>query len=105
MSYQAVKEYLVAIVDRYEKADKSGKSQILTEAGQVTQLSRKHLIRVLNQPKEAIAQRKSSGRKKKYDPERLIPHIRFLWIEMERISSRRMKAGLADCVPCRVQTA
>jgi hypothetical protein len=99
MSYQAIKEYLVAIVERYEKADKSGKSKLLTEAEAVTKLSRKHLIRVLKLPKEVIAKKKSSGRKKKYDPELLNPHIQFLWIQMERISARRMKVALADWLP------
>jgi hypothetical protein len=96
MSYQAMKEYLIAIVERYQKADKSGKSQMLTEATEVTKLSRKHLIRVLKQSKDVISKKKPSGRKKKYDPEILIPHIQFLWIQMERISSRRMKAAFLD---------
>jgi hypothetical protein len=99
MSYQAIKEYLVAIVERYGKANKSGKSKMLTEAVAVTKLSRKHLIRVLKLPKEAIEKKKASGRKKKYDPEKLNPHIEFLWIQMERISARRMKAGLVDWLP------
>jgi hypothetical protein len=89
MSYQTIKEYLMAVVERYQKADKSGKSKMLTEAVAVTKLSRKHLIRVLKQPKEVIAKRKASGRKKKYDPEILNPHIKFLWIQMERISDCR----------------
>jgi hypothetical protein len=99
MSYQAIKEYLMAVVERYQKADKSGKSKMLTEAVAVTKLSRKHLIRVLKQPKEAIAKKKASGRKKKYDPEILNPHIQFLWIQMERISARRMKVALSDWLP------
>jgi hypothetical protein len=99
MSYQAIKEYLVAIVERYEKANKSEKSKMLTEAVAVTKLSRKHLIRVLNQSKEVISQKKPSGRKKKYDPEKLNPHLQFLWIQMERISARRMKAAFVDWLP------
>jgi hypothetical protein len=99
MSYQAIKEYLVAIVERYEKANKSEKSKMLTEAESVTKLSRKHLIRVLKQPKEVIAKKKASGRNKKYDPEILVPHIRFLHLQMEQISARRMKVAMPDWLP------
>lgn len=99
MSYQAIKEYLMAVVERYQKADKSGKSKMLTEAVAVTKLSRKHLIRVLKQPKEVIAKKKASGRKKKYEPEVLVPHIRFLHLQMEQISARRMKVAFSDWLP------
>ena len=96
MSYQAIKEYLMAIADRYKKANKQEKSKMLIEAEQVTELSRKHLIRTLQAPTEQIAKKKPSGRKKVYEPEILVPHIRFLWIQMERISGRRMKAAFPD---------
>jgi hypothetical protein len=99
MSYQALKEYLVAIVDRYKKLDRNGKTTLLNEATQVTKLSRKHLIRLLKQPKEVLAKKKASGRKPKYPAELLLPHIRELWIQMERISGRRMKAAYPDWLP------
>lgn len=99
MSYQALKEYLVAIVDRYKNLDKQGKTALLNEATEVTKLSRKHVIRLLKQPKEVLAKKKASGRKPKYPPELLLPHIRRLWIQMERISGRRMKAAYPDWLP------
>jgi len=99
MSYQAIKEYLCAIVSRYAAADKSAKTIILNEAEAVTGLSRKHLIRLLKLPKEALARKKPSGRKPKYPPELLRPHIQYLWIQMERISARRMKPALSDWLP------
>ena len=99
MSYQAIKEYLVAIVSRYKKLDRKGKTALLNEATQVTKLSRKHLIRLLKQPEEVLAKKKSSGRRPKYPPELLLPHLKFLWIQMERISGRRMKAAYVDWLP------
>lgn len=99
MSYQALKEYLVRIVDRYKNADKQGKTVLLNEATQVTELSRKHLIRLLKQPKEVLAKKKASGRKPKYPKDMLITHIKTLWIQMERISGRRMKAAYPDWLP------
>ncbi len=99
MSYQAIKEYLVAIVSRYKNLDKQGKTALLNEATQVTQLSRKHLIKLLKRPQEILARNKPSGRRAKYSLERLLPHVRFLWIQMERISGRRMKAAYKDWLP------
>ena len=82
MSYQAIKEYLIVIMDRYKNLDKQGKTTLLNEATQVTSLTRKHVIRLLKQPKEVLAKKKASGRKRSYPPELLIPHLKFLWIQM-----------------------
>ena len=87
MSYQAIKEYLIAILTRYQQADKKGKTNLLNEAAQVTQLSRKHLIRCLKLPKEELQRKKLSGRRAKYSPELLLPHITLF----EFINSRRIK--------------
>ena len=99
MSYQAIKEYLVAIVSRYKNLDRKGKTALLNEATQVTKLSRKHLIRLLQHPEEELAKKKPSGRNPQYPPELLLPHLRYLWIQMERISGKRMKAAYPDWLP------
>lgn len=99
MSYQAIKEYLVAILSRYQSADRKRKTVLLNEAVEVTGLSRKHLTRVLWQPKELIARKKPSGRHCKYDRAALSVHIKQLWIAMERISAKRMKAAYPDWLP------
>jgi len=99
MSYQAIREYLIAVLPRYQAAEKKGKSQILDEAFLVTQLTRKHLIRQLNETQEILALKKPSGRRPLYDRELLLPHVRFLWIQMERICGKRMKAAYPDWLP------
>ena len=99
MSYQALKEYIVIIWERYNKLNKEGKTALLNEATEVTKLSRKHLIRSLNQPKEVLARKKPSGRNPKYCRELLLPVIKYLWEQMERISARRMKAAYPDWLP------
>ena len=99
MSYQAVQEYLRKLYDRYRESSKKEKGRLLLDAEHFTELSRKHLIRVLNGPKEEIVSKKASGRPAIYDEEILLPHIRTLWIAMERISGKRMKAGLQDWLP------
>ena len=99
MSYQATKEYLAAVADRYKKGTKQDKSKMLTEAMSVTGLTRKHLVRLLKLPKDKILKKKASGRPKKYPVPLLLPHIQFIWIQMERISARRMMAAYSDWLP------
>lgn len=96
MSYQATKEYLMRLYDRYRESSKSEKKRLLSEAVFFTKRSRKHLIRMLSGPKESLAKKKSSGRPRIYPGELLDPHTREIWIAMERISGSRMKAGLPD---------
>jgi hypothetical protein len=58
MSYQATKEYLVAIVSRYKNLNKNGQTTLLDEAIKVTKLSRKHLIKLLKLPEQALEKKK-----------------------------------------------
>jgi len=90
------KEYLMMLYDRYRVSTKSEKKHLLSEAVFFTQKSRKHIIRMLNDPKEALVKKKATGRPRLYPEELLQPHIRAIWIAMERISGSRMKAGLPD---------
>ena len=99
MSYQACKEYLAAIVDGYKKASKSEKTRILDEASRITGLTRKHLVRTMKESKANLLKRKASGRPKKFPRSLLIPHVQFLWIQMERASAKRMRANYADWLP------
>jgi len=96
LSYPSILEYLIAISPRYQVANKAGKSKMLTEAQLVTRLSRKHLIKQLNQPLETLKRGKSSGRQATYDRKLLEPHLRYLYLQMERISAKRMKVALAE---------
>ena len=96
MSYQAIKEYLVVLLSRYQKAGRNKKTALLDEAVATTGLSRKHLIRMMALPPEVVARKKASGCHAKYPKELLLEHIEWIWIAMERISARRMKAGFAD---------
>ena len=99
MSYSATTEYLLAIVGRYQEASKKEKSQILNHAEMATDLSRKQLIRRLNKPVEKLKIKKRSGRPKSYNKKELLPHIRHLWIQMERISPRLMKESFVEWLP------
>ena len=96
MGYQATKEYLTRLHDRYRESTKKEKSRLLADAQFFTKKTRKHLIRVLSGPKALLEMKKASGRPPVYPEELLLPHIRKLWYAMERISGDRMKAALPD---------
>ena len=96
MSHQAIKEYLLAIVNRYLASTKLEKSKLLNDAELICKLSRKQIIRRLNDDIENLKNKQASGRPRKYSRELLVPHIRHLWISMERISAKRMKAAMDE---------
>jgi hypothetical protein len=96
LSYQAIREYLKQLHARYRESTKEEKSRLLSEAEFFTNKSRKHLIRTLGEPREAFERRKMSGRPCIYSEDILLPHIRNLWIAMERISGDRMKAAIPE---------
>jgi hypothetical protein len=96
LSYQAIKEYLKRLHPRYRESSKEEKSRLLSDAEFFTNKSRKHLIRALSAPEEAFDRKKMSGRPCVYPEDLLLPHIRNLWIAMERISGERMRAALPE---------
>lgn len=102
MSHQAFLEYIKAVGTTYVGATKGKKTQILSHAKEVTGKDRKTLIRYLSRKSLDLEQRRGfdgRGRPREYDPAILLPHIKALWILMERISPERMKVGLKDWLP------
>ena len=101
MDNQAVDQYLIAINKKYQVSSKSEKSLLLDHAVLITERSRKHLIRRLRNlnfaPSSDVI--KPKGRPLVYSKEDLIPHLKYLWTQMERISAKRMKEGLRDWLP------
>ncbi len=96
MNHQARTYYLSIIVSKYISASKEEKTRILDDAVYFTKLERKHIIRRLNRGPHKIGRKKGSGRGFIYSKLDLIPHIKLLWHQMERISAPRMKEGLRD---------
>lgn len=101
MKHQAVDQYLIAIYEKYQSGSKAEKSSLLDHAQLVTKRSRKQLIRRLNLvlTTDGKPRIKGSGRPLVYSREELVPHIRYLWEQMEKISAKRMKAALPDWLP------
>ena len=98
MSNQAKREYLKEIIERYRAGSKQEKTKILDEFCAVCGYERKHAIALLR-GKYLPHQGKRVGKPRKYSPQLLIPHIRFLWIKMQQPSPKRMKQGYKDWLP------
>lgn len=102
MSHQAFIEYIRAFKTLYEGAPKQKKSELLDQAEQLTRKDRKTVIRYLGRKLNESDLRSTQdgrGRPIEYDPEVLLPHVKRLWIAMERIGSHRMKVALKDWLP------
>lgn len=99
MSYPAIIEYLSALAKIYFCANKEQKTQHLDHACLITNRHRKSLIRTLNTFNPIENKKKNCGAKVKYPQELLLPHIKYLWIAMEKISAKRMKAAFDDWLP------
>jgi len=101
MNNQDVDKYLIAINKKYQVSDRTEKSKLLDHAELITERSRKHLIRRLNNIHNAPSSEliKLKGRPLIYSKEELIPHLKYLWTQMERISAKRMKQAMKDWLP------
>lgn len=98
MSNQARREYLIAIIDRYQRAGKAEKTKILDEFCKVCGYGRKYAIWLLSN--DQIEKKLSARRRvKKYPEELLLPHVKFLWFALEQVSARRMKKAFEVWLP------
>ena len=93
--------YLNAISKLYQESFKEKKGELLQHAELVTQRSRKQLIKRLSQIKsnDGSPPLKRPGKPSTYSKNEILPHIQYLWGQMENISSERMKAALPDWLP------
>ena len=96
MNQEAKKQYLKSIQERYRAAEKKDKKLILDEFVSICKFNRKYAIGLISGRR--IIGTKKAGRKPRYGDD-LIPHIRFLWLAMEQISSRRMHAAIPLWMP------
>lgn len=91
MSTEVQRQYLEKIRLRYEKSSKRQKALILDEFCKVCELSRKHAIKLLNEPPRHAPAK--SGPKRIYGSE-IEAHVVKLWRAMGRICSKKMEAAL-----------
>jgi hypothetical protein len=96
MSIEARREYLQAIRERYQKANRKEKTQILNEYCEVCQYDRKYAIKILNRP--STERQRRPGPEPKYDAE-VIKHLVEVWRLMDQMCSKNMKVALPHWLP------
>jgi hypothetical protein len=96
MTNEMRRAYINRIYWRYQKSSRREKILILDEFCKVFEFTRKHAIKVLNDPSTPTGKR--PGPKRKYGAE-VVHHLVKLWKEMSRICSKNMVAALPLWLP------
>jgi len=91
---RSIMEYAQALRERYFKATKEEKGEMLDEFTQVTGLHRKAAIRLLNRLSQSRAG-KRRGRPRKYDTG-VAEALRVVWESSDRLCSRRLQPFLPE---------
>jgi hypothetical protein len=94
MPIEARREYLKAIIERYEKANRRQKSIILTEFCEVCGYNRKYAIMILRRGLAGNDGKKKPGRKCKYD-ESFSQSLKIIWEATGRICSKKLRAAIS----------
>jgi hypothetical protein len=93
LSHSAKRQYLLAIIERYQKSGRKEKKFILNEFCSVCGYNRKYALRLLNSPLKLSSRKR--GRQPKYGSE-VKEHLVTLWLAMGRICSKRVKRALPE---------
>jgi hypothetical protein len=99
VSRQAREEVLQRWRRRYAQAGKQHKGKLLDEAVALFGYHRKAAIRVLGgttSPKQVPA---VLGRPAKYDPEKLLPVLKVIWLSSQQPCGKLLRAALPEWVP------
>ena len=83
---------------RYAQAGKEHKTKIINELVDLFGYHRKAAIRAL-QPRPAICAGYVLGRPKEYDPDKLLPPLKAIWLQALQPCGLRLKAALPDWLP------
>jgi hypothetical protein len=97
MSLASKREYLGRIYGRYQRAGRGHKGKILDEFCAVCAYQRKYALRVLNRPLRRRSRR--PGPKPKYEPQRLLPPLKQLWLMADQPCGKLLKAALPLWLP------
>jgi len=100
MSPRSRREYLEALVLRYKRADRAGKSRILDEFCATCGQHRKHAIRLFRGCKRFTAPPlKKRGRKPVYHAPAFLNPLKTIWLQANLPCSKRLKALLPLWLP------
>ena len=97
MSRKEKRAYLKAIQSRYKKASRAQKSRILDEFCAVCGYNRKYAIRALS--KRPARVRRKPGRRPRYEADRIIGHLRAIWLATGQMCSKRLRVALKEWLP------
>lgn len=98
MSLKFKMEYLRSIYDRYQKASKEQKGQIVEEFCKVCKYHRKHAIRLLNAPKPENKTKVTRQRCPRYGIQ-VIQILEAIWKASGYLCSQRLKEALPIWIP------
>ena len=100
MSSIEKEEWFKRFKDRYRKAGRVRKSQLLDEITDLHGIHRKAAIRLLSAKKRGRKpEGKKRGRKSKYDSPDFLRALRLVWKETDYMCSRLLYSAMADWVP------
>jgi len=91
-------EVLARKRERYERAGKEHKGKIINEVVELFGYHRKAAIRALGR-RPARGAPYVVGRPKEYDPQKLLPPFKAIWLQAQQPCGVRLKAALSDWVP------
>lgn len=95
MSLTSRREALASIHGRYQRAGRPHKTRILDEFCATCGYHRKAALRLLNRPLPTAPSRRS-GPKVRYDPARVLPVLKRVWLASDQLCSKLLKAALPE---------
>src|SRR5687768_2645663 len=99
MSQNTRQEILIQMRRRYQRAGRKYKAQLLDELVELFGYHRKAAVRALQckpTPARAVFAR---GRPREYDPDKLLPPLKAIWLAAFQPCGVRLKACLPDWLP------
>jgi hypothetical protein len=93
MSIDERRKYLLLISPRYTKAKRTERSELLTEMGEVTEMHRKSLLRLMHKSSLARAPRRPRVRRRRYGPQ-VEDVVRVVWESLDCICAERLTPAL-----------
>lgn len=95
MTVNERRKYLKLEAPRYAKADRAGRSQLLTEMEAVSGLHRKSLLRLLHAPSLERAPQRPRLKRRTYGPE-VTDVVRVVWESLDYLCAERLTPALLE---------
>ena len=89
------KKYLRLVAPRYARASRRERGRLLTEMGEVTNLHRKSLVRLMNAPSLERAPKKPRFKRRRYGPA-VADVVRVVWESLDYVCAERLTPALLE---------